>query len=410
MISPAKKSANKSSLNLNLEALRGIAAILVVFTHFTELINFHSKNSYFSRMVSTWGTESVIIFFVLSGIVIRASFEKRPVGNLAFLKNRILRIHPILIVSIIFTVLLEKFAFKQIINPWQVAGNIIPVSTFNASLALLYFKSNPVIWSLSFEMFFYVVFALGGIYRQKINLKFIYTWFGLGCLSIIGYYLISSTPVINYLLQMMAFSPIWLVGFFIWHLKDQYRSNLFFAAFSLACLPLVSRLHITTHYYDPIRYLLFAITSIPFFIYLCNWGYNIKIGQGKGTLWFILTLCSFIFACIYIVKDPGYTRGVKVTYMVLPLCMLLFYSITFKNIIKIIFLKVIRSAFSYIGTISYSLYIIHFPILTVISLLSVSIYLKSVLGIVIVFSVSILLENYYQPFIKSLFIKANTKL
>jgi len=403
--------AISNKYNLNLEALRGVAAVLVFFTHLTGPQGFINSNSiYLPRLVGAWGTEAVIIFFVLSGIVIHASFDKKPRANAGFLANRIIRLHPILILAVALTVVVDSSILHHTINTWQVIGNIIPVSSFNAALAPLYLNSNPVIWSLSFEMFFYMVFAIGGIYKTQINRKYLNAWFIISIICIIGYYCISSAiPIINYLLLMMAFSSIWLIGFFIWYIQGIYRSNIVSAVFSLCCLPLISRLHITDNYYDPIKYLIFAISSIPFFIYLCQLGQGVSPAKKRNTLWLIITIACFLFSAGLLIMDHTYKNTLKATYIFLPFCALLFYSQYFKLLIKKIYYGVVLYPFSYIGKISYSIYLIHFPILVLIGQLAIPLYLKAILSVIVVLSISLLLENHFQPFIKNLFNKLRLK-
>jgi len=403
---------NNNKYNLHLEALRGIAAILVFLTHLTgPVFFFRLNNSYLLRSIGAWGTEAVILFFVLSGIVIHASFDKVPRSNSGFLANRIIRLHPILIVTILFTVLVDKLIINHPVSTWQVIGNIIPVSTFSGALAKLYMDSNPVIWSLSFEMFFYVMFAVGGIYKRKINQKFLNAWFILSIAGIIAYYNITSTvPVVNYLLLMMSFSCIWLIGFFIWYVQKKYVITIFSAVLSMCCLPLISRLHITANYYDPVKYLLFAIASIPFFAYLCQLDGNYKKDRIKGTLWLCITLSCLLFSAALLIMDNSYKNTVKYIYIFLPFIAFLFYNNSLKKLAKKIYYSVILLPFSFIGTLSYSIYLVHFPILVVINQLSMPIYLKIVLSIVVVFAVSLFSEYYFQPFVKGLFKKKIYKL
>jgi len=401
-------SINNNKYNLNLEALRGFAAILVLLTHLTGPEFFFKTNTgYYFRLLSAWGTEAVIIFFVLSGIVIHASFNKVPRTNAGFLANRIIRLHPILVLTVGVVVLIEKFIFHHSIDGWQVVGNIIPVSSFNSALAHLYMDSNPVIWSLSFEMFFYVVFAVGGIYKSKINHNFLGTWFILSIAGLAGYYCISSSvPIVNYLLLMLSFSCIWLVGFFIWYIQGIYRSNIFSAVFSLGCLPLISRLHLMDNYYDPIKYMLFAVASVPFFIYLCQLGQSNVKAHKKGTIWLVITIICFLFSAVMLSRDDSYKNIMKGVYILLPFLAVLFYIKGFRAIARFIYYRIILHPFSYIGKISYSIYLIHFPILVVICSFAMPLILKFVLSIAAVFFISWFLETRFQPFIKGVFRRA----
>src|ERR1700753_2176987 len=77
---------------LYLEFISGMAAVVVLLYHFLELhtLSTHSNHFYFAN----WGTDAVIIFFVLSGVVINISQTNKPKNSSCFLGNRILRIYP----------------------------------------------------------------------------------------------------------------------------------------------------------------------------------------------------------------------------------------------------------------------------------------------------------------------------
>jgi peptidoglycan/LPS O-acetylase OafA/YrhL len=386
---------------LHLEAVRGLAALLVVLTHIPAIMPYFSFNSsYVIRLFSAWGTESVIIFFLLSGLVIHSSFERAPTSTGDFLANRAIRIYPILILSILLTVSIDRLHFNHAISYWHIIANIIPVSSIDATLSPLYFQANPVIWSLSFEVFFYLVFALGGIYHRKINRLFIYIWFVISLICIIAYYELKVEGVVFYLVQMTAYSDIWLIGFFVWDLKNNHNPAFTMAIFSLMCLPLISRLHLMRDTYDPFKYLLFAISSIPFFIYLCNLNRQIISGYKKNTM-FLVLIPIYLIASAILIKDTTYATQVKEAYILLPFLSSLFYLKAVRRVIGKIYYQGVLPVFSYLGKLSYAIYLIHFPILILTTLLPISLGLKLIIAIIMLLSLSILLESYLQPFIKT---------
>jgi peptidoglycan/LPS O-acetylase OafA/YrhL len=63
--------------NNKLELIRGLASLMVFFCH--SAINFETlhRNGTYNLLVN-WGTESVIVFFILSGIVICISYDNNP--------------------------------------------------------------------------------------------------------------------------------------------------------------------------------------------------------------------------------------------------------------------------------------------------------------------------------------------
>ena len=79
---------------VSLQALRALAAWLVVFHHFMQVFfDFHA-DSLGGHLLSTRGQVGVDIFFVLSGFVIHLSTAGRPLRRSTFLWHRIARIVP----------------------------------------------------------------------------------------------------------------------------------------------------------------------------------------------------------------------------------------------------------------------------------------------------------------------------
>ena len=85
---------------MSFDLLRLIAATMVVFSHCRPLAGLPPL-----RVPGTedFGSLGVSIFFVISGYLVTGSYRRDPK---AYLRNRILRIEPGLIVSLVFTVLL----------------------------------------------------------------------------------------------------------------------------------------------------------------------------------------------------------------------------------------------------------------------------------------------------------------
>jgi len=72
---------------LYLEFIRGAAAIVVLLYHFIEL--HPAGNGPKHYYLSNWGTDAVIIFFILSGIVINISQTNNPKTKIDFISNRL---------------------------------------------------------------------------------------------------------------------------------------------------------------------------------------------------------------------------------------------------------------------------------------------------------------------------------
>jgi exopolysaccharide production protein ExoZ len=145
----------------NLQVLRGIAAVLVVFHHVLLTIDrYYGYRPEFSATgsISNIGEAGVDIFFCISGFIITViSWDKFNTQGypLAFIKNRLLRIVPL---YWIFTFAVIGAAF---IAPASVSSDI-NTKTILSSLFFMPINPNPILkvgWSLNYEIFFYLIFA-----------------------------------------------------------------------------------------------------------------------------------------------------------------------------------------------------------------------------------------------------------
>lgn len=155
---------------ISLQALRALAAWLVVFHHFQQVFfNFNAEGPIGQFFVDK-GAVGVDIFFVISGLVIYLSTWDKDIAPKDFLLNRLLRIVPAYwLYSIIMALLLVY------------AGQLIPgqrVDWYHFILSLLFIPSeNPsgyglyptlnVGWTLNYEMLFYALFAVAISVRQR---------------------------------------------------------------------------------------------------------------------------------------------------------------------------------------------------------------------------------------------------
>jgi exopolysaccharide production protein ExoZ len=156
----AKDGLNKGSI-YNLQALRGIAAMLVAATHLkVPLIGLNdSENG-----VLMHGAAGVDIFFVLSGFIMAHTALDKKITPLSFIINRIARIVPLywLLTLFIFTLgLLRPSLFPH-----------LPIDGPHLISSLLFIPKPDgqivyVGWTLNYEMMFYYIFAIGLLLSGK---------------------------------------------------------------------------------------------------------------------------------------------------------------------------------------------------------------------------------------------------
>jgi exopolysaccharide production protein ExoZ len=188
---------------LGLQALRLVAALLVVCTHAT----FYASER-LDKQFATWerGARGVDIFFVISGFVMIYSSQKlfaSPSGWKKFARHRIIRIVPLYwlittlkVLSLLLTTglvlhaslrpipIICSYLFLPSRNP---DGNILPL--VNAG------------WTLNFEMLFYFFFAFALFLRTNV---FKFVGVAMVLLSIGAYFRTPAWPPIGFYLNSVV--------------------------------------------------------------------------------------------------------------------------------------------------------------------------------------------------------------
>jgi peptidoglycan/LPS O-acetylase OafA/YrhL len=155
------QNASRQAINYHIEALRGFAAIFVVWHHaivYTYLLDPGFKPSGLFAYAPP-GHFCVLIFFVLSGYVIGLS-NKKPLTwatSGEYLKKRLLRLYPIYLVVLLFTWLVNP----QQLNTAAVLGNLALLQ------GLWVNEVNLPSWSLNYEMLYYSLFIFISIFQWK---------------------------------------------------------------------------------------------------------------------------------------------------------------------------------------------------------------------------------------------------
>jgi peptidoglycan/LPS O-acetylase OafA/YrhL len=149
-----------------LDLLRFVAALLVVVGHLTQ--------PYFSKgwpNLTGMAFSMVAVFFVLSGFVIRYAVDKKPGSASSYFISRFARVYSVLVPAVILTVLLDTFT--RYMHPdfynfrfydattnlgWRVLAVLFFVNqSYGHDIALM---SNSPIWSMGYEVPYYIVFGL----------------------------------------------------------------------------------------------------------------------------------------------------------------------------------------------------------------------------------------------------------
>ncbi len=238
---------SKNKLNL-LQTFRGLAALLVVLHHASgAAINIFHQEYLLNFFI--FGNSGVDFFFVLSGFLI-FYIHASDIGNrnkfTLFIKKRFIRIYPIywLVTIIVLPIYFIAPSFGQ--------GYERDISVVIKSLLLYPQTTNmPIVavgWSLTYEVFFYLMFSLLIILKPKLSLPIIASWivgilisftynlvfnqnqnaaffnifsgynleFILGCLAALFIYKFKSRIKINYLKVFLGLSSVlFILGNFV---------------------------------------------------------------------------------------------------------------------------------------------------------------------------------------------------
>lgn len=159
-------------MNINrikeIDALRGIAAILVLFYHYTTRYHQIFVHPYGVPFYVPWGQYGVDLFFMISGYVIYASLEYQT-SIRKFVISRISRLYPSYWVAITLTFVVVYF------NPLPHRTRTFSEYLFNWTMLQHFFKIphvDWVYWTLSYELIFYVFMGLLLVKRQLKNIEY----------------------------------------------------------------------------------------------------------------------------------------------------------------------------------------------------------------------------------------------
>jgi len=158
---------NRASRLAWLDALRGFAALCVVFDHGSTLLLLPVRSFLYQWL--DLGQYGVFVFFLVSGYIVPASLERK--GSVrGFWISRAFRLYPMFLVALVLSAVAYKTGHGTIGN----AGHDPAV----AALGWLFMLQNlvaglnvPVVtWTLSYEMVFYLLLAAlfsWGVHRRS---------------------------------------------------------------------------------------------------------------------------------------------------------------------------------------------------------------------------------------------------
>ncbi len=176
----------KSRLD-NVQALRALAAILVVVLHISGLGTKALHDVSFMSGVDPWGNAGVDLFFVISGFIMLHIHQARARSGVSFLANRAVRIVPLYwLVTILFVVAIAAGIMAPVddAGPGQPWTSLLFVSQpLSGAHPLVY-----VGWTLEYEAFFYLCFAAAIELSRRLGIDILVPLFALvlGSILLLG--------------------------------------------------------------------------------------------------------------------------------------------------------------------------------------------------------------------------------
>lgn len=144
----------------NIQILRAIAALLVVVYHTNSVAAKYGHDPAWLWGIQPWGTTGVDLFFVISGFIMVFIQSQRRSTPTTFMADRLLRIVPLYWLLTSTLILIIAIA-PSILNsshmdlPWAASSYVFLSQAYTGKMPVLFDG-----WTLEYEMFFYLVFAV----------------------------------------------------------------------------------------------------------------------------------------------------------------------------------------------------------------------------------------------------------
>ncbi|MDO3627491.1 acyltransferase [Mucilaginibacter sp. BT774] len=206
----------------HIDALRGIAALMVTFFHLTGNTGLLKQTA----ALGQYGYLGVEVFFVISGFVLPYSLHKAQYQLKdfpTFLFKRILRIYPAYIVAIVISIVVTLMAGSPVM-PWQ--GLTLHILFLNDVFGYKFI--SPVFWTLVVEFQFYILLGLLFQHLFINNYR-----------SILLIMILLSFLLINRHMPFIPFFPFFALGILIYHKHFTGLKTIFFLLLSVAILIII---------------------------------------------------------------------------------------------------------------------------------------------------------------------------
>jgi peptidoglycan/LPS O-acetylase OafA/YrhL len=208
------------ALSVYLDLLRFLAAVVVFLHHLPRV----TGGGY--ELASEYGEDAVMVFFVLSGFVIAHVVDTKERDVQSYAASRLARLYSVAIPALALTLLFDfigRSADPSLYGGWY--GSDWPLIRLGASLSFtnqlwsldIRPFGNPPYWSISYEFWYYVLFAILVFARSK--------WL------IALWALIVGPPILLLL-------PVWMAGVWVYRRSATFRVSRSLA-WAMAVVPIL---------------------------------------------------------------------------------------------------------------------------------------------------------------------------
>ncbi|QJX48294.1 acyltransferase [Hymenobacter taeanensis] len=407
-------SKERASINYNLEALRGLAASMVVWHH----VIVHPQQLdpvYIPTGVAAFnapGHFAVLIFFLLSGFVIGKS-QPEPLqrtGVATYLRKRFVRLYPIYLLAILAGVVAAGFRVPLI----TIGQHMLFLQGWGAPVI---FENNPL-WSLQHEVLFYLAFIPLSIYSAR-------PWVVALVSAALSLFLLILNPdgagaaVAQYLIGFAFWATGWtlstltctevpapsprLLSAFLLMLGIEYLNPLTTVASRIVLWLQVHQITDTTNW---MTFLIRAIdyASLPYAALIVVVAAS-RLSPGLR----VASLLLQILPLVGVINTIRYWADPGVHSSLLP-CLFYLVSLVFYFLpdrVLPAFSRTTVQCLAFLGAFSYGLYVIHFPILVAFHNIPffagtpASFIVRATLYIPLAFAVGYWLDKRFQPWVKN---------
>lgn len=412
-IASAGKTIGNPKFEFSLEILRGFAAIIVVLGHAIyhplSLDPSYTPSIIYSSLFP--GHLCVLIFFILSGYVIGLT-NRKPLTQQtikAYLRKRIIRLYPIYVISLLLTlaVLTQPCPLTVIVGHFLFLQNSVVAGIW---------ENNPL-WSLNNEVLYYLAFIPLSYLRLRPSRVLLGSSLaGILCGTVLPFPLLSSYSFgfVFWVSGLWLAQSTCLPKKFSSHELQAGLMCLFLGygvlnPFNTAAIIMANKIGMNTGLLNSPSILFNDLTALPFcfYIFLRFTNHTVK---GELIISAAFLLSTFAYYA-HIVYKYGYSSS-QAHYLLLPIIAFIIGSL-------LLIISLSRPSLTHLvsppplliklGAMSYGIYVIHFPITTLLSRFpyfsgsALTFCIRLVVYLLIVIGAGYLLELKIQPWLKARF-------